>query len=341
LKKKTQNSYSFYLLISSYILSALSLFVFKYINSDISVFSINPFYVGNLFIALMYLVLIGFQILIYIKRRNVFEFYRIHFIVLALLKLSTILIVASLIIFNFEFPNVYFLSHPIERSIVGGSLIFYLFLLFYIISYLVLRFFESKNIPLLRSGVNSIIFIILLFIFAIFYTLYPPKFNLDKTHKAAERVGVVFGAAVWSNNQPSSVFKQRLLKANELYKDNLISKIQLMGSNAPGENSEAKVAESFLLSIGFPQKDILLEENTTSTTEQVRYIKKILFEEKKYSDFILISDKYHLRRIQEIANFYDLKISLIGSDIKMPFSKLLYYKFRESIALMLFWLFGI
>ena len=148
-------------------------------------------------------------------------------------------------------------------------------------------------------------------------------------------VAVVLGAAVWSHNRPSPSLEARLNKAIELFEQGLIGKIQLTGSNAPGELSEARVAFNYLLRKGIDPEKVWIEEETTSTSEQIHFIKNEL------KNIILISAPYHLVRVEEICKFYGVKAYAESSDIIMSANSKIYSNFRESIALIIFWLFAL
>ena len=86
---------------------------------------------------------------------------------------------------------------------------------------------------------------------------------------------------------------------------------------------------------------ILIEEFTSTTNEQIRYIRNNFIKEKPSSNFIFISDEFHLMRITEMAKFYGLKAKVVSSEYKLNFQKSLYYRVRDSIGLILFWFFAI
>ena len=127
---------------------------------------------------------------------------------------------------------------------------------------------------------------------------------------------------------------------NELLNNKRIFKIQLTGSNAPGEISEARTAYNYGLNLGIKKHLMLIEENTTTTTEQILFIKN-QFPRSHGTTVLIISDQFHLTRALEICKFYNVKGVAVASDYDLVWKKLLYYRFRESVALLLFWLFAI
>jgi vancomycin permeability regulator SanA len=164
------------------------------------------------------------------------------------------------------------------------------------------------------------------------------KLQISTEQKAD--VAVVFGAAVWSKNRPSSILMGRVDKAVELYKNGLVRKIYLTGSNAPGELSEAQVAFNYIKNFDVNLNDVLLEKKTTSTSEQVSFIKNELLDTLHLKKIVIVSDRYHLKRIKEIGKFFNLKLESVNSRINFNFKDMVYYKIREGIALLIFWLFA-
>ena len=93
-------------------------------------------------------------------------------------------------------------------------------------------------------------------------------------------------------------------------------------------------------SFEFPSCNIILEKETTSTNEQIEYIReKLLLEENE--NVIVISDSYHLVRVLEISNFHNIKVQVVPSDLAHSFEQALYNNLRESLALTVFWFFAI
>jgi vancomycin permeability regulator SanA len=165
-------------------------------------------------------------------------------------------------------------------------------------------------------------------------------FNSRNIDVGKNNIGVVLGAAVWSNNKPSPSLSSRVDKAIELYEQGKISKIYLTGSNAPGELAESEVALNYIKSLGRDIPDIEIEKQTTSTNEQVDFIKKKLLQ--KYKNHIaVISDSYHIVRVLEIGKFQNIKLKAIPSDLVFGLETSVYNRIRESLALTVFWFFAI
>lgn len=272
------------------------------------------------------------------------EFYSRKNLYLILNTLQLVFLFVGVILnkIHFSFPSFYLLGHPSSQVIVGLIFIISQFIQFFLISIVWVVLFKIKSLVYLRSLVNSILIIVVLLIFSFFYAQKLSrieKLNISTNNKAD--IAVVLGAAVWSQNKPSDILKWRLNKVVELYQKGFVKKIQLTGSNAPGEMTEAEVAFNYLKTTDINLNDVLIERNTTSTVEQVSFIKHELMDKQGYKKIIVVSDKYHLKRIKEISRFYNIKTELVGSKINLKFKDLVYYKFREGVALLVFWLFAL
>ncbi|MCB0746652.1 MAG: YdcF family protein [Ignavibacteriae bacterium] len=178
-------------------------------------------------------------------------------------------------------------------------------------------------------------------LFTFFYTFFTSEYNLDRNGKKFD-YGIILGAAVWSGNKPSPIFMGRIDKGAELLKNKVINKIQLTGGNAPGELSEAEAALKYLQSMHkLSPKNIEVENLTSTTNEQIKFVKSNLENGDKSKKFIIISDEFHLKRVEEMVDFYNLNAEVISSNYKLNFQKSFYYRLRDSIGLIIFWFFGL
>lgn len=232
-------------------------------------------------------------------------------------------------------------SQPFDRVLVGALFSLTYLLLMFASSVAYLGLYKNENLLLLKTFSHTLMYGLLLILFSFLYMTifsYSSKQLIGKTKSS---LAVVLGAAVWSGNKASNIHKSRLDKAAQFYFNKQVSKILLTGGNAPGEKSEAMIGYEYLIEKGIPAKDLLMEENTSSTTEQISYLKNSIVRNKKFRNIVVISNSFHLARINEIRKFYKIDFKLAGAEIKLSQSKQIYYKLREGIALHFFWLFGI
>ena len=122
---------------------------------------------------------------------------------------------------------------------------------------------------------------------------------------ATADAAVVLGAAAW-NKQPSTVFLERINHAIALYQSHRVGKIVFTGGTPKkGYMTEAEVGRRYALKQGIPAKNILFENTSRNTYENLRNIKPIL-RANSVDSIIIVSDPYHLARAQAIARDLDL-----------------------------------
>ena len=331
----------FILIVGEIFTLILWLFI-KHRIHGLSIADVNPFSTGNILIFIISIVSLVFLIFTSFALSRL-ELKKIQ-IYLSLL-LTTILILMLQAVFlvkgarlietidssGYEFYKVF------STSTWGIFLLIKLFL----ISYLFFNLIKSRHLVLIKSFNLVFIYIVMLLAYSFIYIFVFSRTSLEYFYRS-DRVfdfGVVLGAAVWNKNEPSPIFQGRLDKAASLFKNGTIKNIFLTGSNAPGELTEASVGKNYLINLDIPSNKIYTEEKTTSTIEQIHFIKNNLIS--KNESLCVISDAFHLPRVREIAHFIGLDITLIRSNYKLELLTNVWYRIRESILLLIFWLFGI
>jgi len=153
--------------------------------------------------------------------------------------------------------------------------------------------------------------------------------------------GVILGAAVWSGNRPSPLLKERINKGYEVYNKGIVPKLVITGGASPNEMTEADVAKDLLLKYGVNPNDLIEENSSSSTIEQIQFVRDKLYNTKNWNKIILISDNFHLMRALEICKFNDINADSIASDIELSTEGSISYYMKESLGLIIFWMFGI
>ncbi len=111
---------------------------------------------------------------------------------------------------------------------------------------------------------------------------------------------VVLGAAQW-NGRPSPVLQARLDRAIELYRQGYAPLLILTGGSVPGdERSEASVGRDYAISAGVSPGDILTEEESRTTLENLEGVRELLPPHQSHS-ILLVSDPFHMGRALYIA----------------------------------------
>jgi vancomycin permeability regulator SanA len=324
------------------IFNLLFSFYLKYSSNSVSLSAFKLDYLGNLLNIVNTGLLFFVFILFLTVKKNQYHIRNIRFILfLSLLYLIPLLVLMYIYQTGFDFPDNYIFDYPLEKVAVAGLYLSNT-LLQILLSFIIIgMIFSSGKILLIKPVILLLIGSIVLASAAYLYSLKKQNKYEELDRNDKYDVAVVLGAAVWQKNEPSTLFRGRIDKALELYKNGKVSKIQLTGGNAPGELSEARTAQNYLAQFEIPESDIQIEEITGTTSEQIKYIKRELSERSKLNKIIIISDEFHLARVNEMCSFFRVKALTIASDYSLNSQKLVYYRIRDSIGLLFFWLYAI
>lgn len=320
-------------------LDLVFLYFIKYNNQSLSIKQFNFTNIGNLLNFISYFFLLIGLILCYTLKDIEFN-YKIFFVILTF---NQIFIVGAYFsgLITLPFEKYYYLGQNGNRLFTGLLFTLYQFSQFSLIFYIWLIFNKAKSFLFIRSLLNSAIVMFLILIFSFLYIIAKENsFKENIILESKKNIAVVFGAAVWSNDQPSPSLAARVDKAIDLLDEGKVYAIYLTGSNAPGELSESEVAFRYIQRKRKNTSNIFKENKTTSTAQQIQFIKTELLSNKIQNNIFVISDSYHLVRIKEISNFDNFTIQVVPSGLSLSFENALYFKFREALALTVFWFFA-
>lgn len=340
MKTNSSNNKLIFILVLSLIHYALLSYL-KYDINDLSISDYSIDYVGNVLNIIITLIfIIGVVVVLY--RKSKIDSRRVNFLLLinlvANLNLLLILFINYLLPVN---PEEYLFSFPVKKVYVGFLFISSYCVILYSVIYLWGAAYGFEKLYELRVLYRTIFAIIILIIFSLFVVWNVKKYDEGNLTRHKYDYGLIPGAAVWSKGKPSPVFEGRIRKAYELYNKGVIEKIILTGSNAPGEITEADAAKKLLLSLGVNADNLIIENETQQTNEQIKYLRFDPHIAKSKTNVLIISDNFHLTRVLQICKFFSVNAEGISSGHTLTFEKTIFYRTRESIALILFWLFGI
>jgi uncharacterized SAM-binding protein YcdF (DUF218 family) len=122
----------------------------------------------------------------------------------------------------------------------------------------------------------------------------------NTSSNARADAAVVLGAAVWTD-KVSPVFKERINHAINLYRVGQARKLIFTGGQGnPGEPTESPGARDYALQSGVPASDILIEEQSHTTYENIIYAKQ-LAEAHGIHNVLIVSDPLHMKRAMTMA----------------------------------------
>jgi len=313
----------------------------KYLNQDLTLSYFSIAKTGNIFNLLIYIGII-FGILSGIRKaksgtshRSITIFLVVSWLLLIISFITTKLKVVS--------SDLYIYEQPGDKALTGLLFLFFLMTLFYFLIFLWSKMLSNHRSMAIRNIFSTIVMLIILLILTLIYIdnvgYASGRWSLNKSK---QNVAVVLGAAVWSGNIPSPTLAARVDKALELLEQGFVGKIVLTGGKAPGELPESEVAFEYARIKGVDTSKVIIENLTSSTADQIRWIQNnLLIDNNIAKDIILISDGYHLPRAIEISKFYKLDIKVAESVHKQDFKDKILTKIRESIALFNFWNFAL
>ena len=120
----------------------------------------------------------------------------------------------------------------------------------------------------------------------------------DETRRAD--AAIVLGAAAYESG-PSPVYRERLNQGIRLYRNGYVSKIIVTGGIAEGNiRPDAAIGGEYLTGQGIPDTDIILEEHSTVTEENLKNAAEIMKKE-GYSSALIVSDPLHMKRAMLMA----------------------------------------
>lgn len=127
--------------------------------------------------------------------------------------------------------------------------------------------------------------------------------NVDEKRPAD--TAIILGAAAYQG-ELSPVFRERVNHGIWLYQNGYVKKLIMTGGYGAGNlASDSYIAKQYAESQGIPGEDILYEEKSTITQENLRYAREIMDEEALYSA-ILVSDPLHMKRAMAMAKDYGI-----------------------------------
>jgi len=121
------------------------------------------------------------------------------------------------------------------------------------------------------------------------------------TSNAPADAAVVLGAAVWGA-EVSPVFRERINHGVDLYLKGRVRKLIFTGGQGnSGEPTESSAARRYALQRGVPAGDILIEEESHTTYENILYAKR-LADARGMRKVLIVSDPLHMKRAVAMAN---------------------------------------
>jgi len=330
----------FIIIIIAVVNQTLLLFV-KYYQNNISVREFSYLKTGNILTLVFTAFFLIGAILLLTKKDKLLSNKSNVLLTLSLLYLFPLIVILVFNFIDFKFADEFLFGYPLKKIIPILFFVMNQTIFLYVLYLIWFIYLDYSFIGYLFSGFATALTILILIIVSFFYTFFTNEIDI-KSNRTKFDYGIILGAAVWRHDKPSPIFMGRINKGAELFKKGVIKKLQLTGGNAPGELSEARTALEYLEEYhNLPRDNIEIEEITSTTNEQIKFIKNVLDRKNYNNKFLIISDQFHLKRVEEMVEFYNLNAQVVSSNYKLNFQQSFYYRLRDSIGIILFWFFAI
>ncbi|MBG9455498.1 vancomycin resistance protein [Lysinibacillus sphaericus] len=148
---------------------------------------------------------------------------------------------------------------------------------------------------------------------------------------------IVLGAKVKPGGIPSLSLKNRLEEAVKYLKKYPLVKVIVSGGKGEDEDrTEASVMLKYLQDNGIDTNRIIVEDQSTSTYENLLFSKELLPKETK--KITIVSNDFHLKRAKYLAESLGFEVDVVAA--KTPKSVELKLTLREKAALLKTYVFG-
>ena len=143
---------------------------------------------------------------------------------------------------------------------------------------------------------------------------------------------IVLGAGL-KGDVPSEVLKYRLDKAVEYYKENPDTIFIVSGGQGKDELiSEAEAMEIYLSKRDIPIKNIIKEDKSTSTYENLKFSDEIIKQKGITGDIAVMSNSFHMYRVKMISEKLNFPLKTVYAET--PAIVFPNYMLREYFALL-------
>lgn len=146
---------------------------------------------------------------------------------------------------------------------------------------------------------------------------YKPEYNKDFV--------IILGCKIKKDGTPTPLLKGRIDKAIEfakMQKEYTNKDIIFIPSGGRGNDeiiSEAESMKNYLVQEGIKEKNIIVENKSTNTYENIKYSYEIIKKKKKEANILISTTNYHVFRAGNIAYNQNIYLEGIGSKTKTYF----------------------
>ena len=153
------------------------------------------------------------------------------------------------------------------------------------------------------TSIFSLLALFGLFLSKLIILLYAAPRIFTEATVPVERVAIVFGAGLRYDGTPTAVLRDRVETAAQLYQQGKVNKLLMSGDNRFLDYNEPESMRQYALTLGIPDKDIVLDYAGRRTYDTC-YRAKAIFQ---VDSAILVTQGFHLPRALFLCNSLGVK----------------------------------
>ncbi len=153
-------------------------------------------------------------------------------------------------------------------------------------------------------------FLVLSFVmYSVFIQIMPHRMNFNYV--------IIHGCGLKDGDQPTRLLSDRVDKAIRIYRKCRVKPLIIPSGGQGGDEriSEAQAMKEYLLSRGVPEKNILLEDRSATTMENLLNSRAIIDAREGRKRTALVSSNYHVFRCLRLARQIGFKCTGIGARV--------------------------
>lgn len=164
------------------------------------------------------------------------------------------------------------------------------------------------------------------------YAVCTSSFSRVSVNKEIDII-LILGAGIFTE-RVTPMLAERLNKALDIFNEHPTAKIIVSGGQGPDEPiSEALAMSRYLVDHGVPKSQIIMEDRSTSTFENIQYTTALLNNiQDRSKSIICITSQFHILRALRFGQKFHLKLSGAGSHTPYHFLEIALV--RDFLALM-------
>ena len=175
----------------------------------------------------------------------------------------------------------------------------------------------------------SLLGLLILFLPRIITSIYTVFKSYSVEDVPAERIAIVFGAGLRYDGSPTTVLRDRVETAVQLYHEGKVEKLLMSGDNRFENYNEPGSMRQYALSLGVPEEAIVLDYAGRRTYDTCYRARDIFGVESA----ILVTQKFHLPRALFTCNALGVKAVGVESDNYYYLKRSrLFWNIREQLA---------